>query len=70
MRYTLAVSAVAPSSKHFLLLPAAADQKPFVNKDLCNSKSAKTNCKEVRKVRNIRLASAWQLKMSGSFSRG
>jgi len=50
---TLAVSAVAPLSKHF---SAAANQKPFGNKDLCTRKSAKTNCKEVRAKR---LASAW-----------
>jgi len=37
----------------------------FVNKDLCTRKSVKRTIKEVR---DKRLASAWRLKMSGSFS--
>ena len=60
---TLAVSAVAPLSKEY---SAATNQKPFVNKDLWTRKSAKTN---FIRVRAKRLALAWQLKLSGSFSR-
>ena len=47
-------------------ISAAANQNPFVNKDLCTRKSVKQTIKGVRAKR---LASAWQLKMSGSFSR-
>jgi len=59
---TLAVSAVAPSQS----FSAAANQKPFVYNDLCTRKSLK---RTIKVVRAKRLASAWQLKMSGSFSR-
>ena len=38
---------------------AAANQKPFVNKDLCTRKSVK---RTIKVVRAKRLASAWQLK--------
>ena len=61
-RTTLAVSAVAPSYS----FSAAANQKPFVNKDLCTRKSVK---RTIKVVRAKRFASAWQLKMLGSFSR-
>ena len=53
-------------SRHHKAISAAADQNPFVNKDLCTRKSVTRTIKEVRAKR---LASAWQLKMSGSFSR-
>ena len=52
--------------RHCEAISAAANQKPFVNKDLCTRKSVK---RTVKVVRAKRLASAWQLKMSGSFSR-
>ena len=54
-RTTLAVSAVAASQS----FSAAANQKPFVNKDLCTRKSVK---RTIKVVRAKRLASAWQLK--------
>jgi len=44
---------------------AAANQKPFVNNDLCTRKSVKTNFK---KSESQRFASAWQHQMSGTFS--
>ena len=50
-------------SRHRKTLSAAANQKPFVNKDLCTRKSVKRIIKEVKAKR---LASAWQI--SGSFS--
>ena len=53
-------------SRHREAISAAANQKPFVNKDLCTKKSVK---RTIKVVRAKRLASAWQLKMSGSFSR-
>ena len=53
-------------SRHRKAISAAANQKPFVNKDLCTRKSVK---RTIKVVRAKRLASAWQLKMSGSFSR-
>jgi len=53
-------------SRHRKVISAAANQKPFVNKDLCTRKSVKQTIKEVRAKR---LALAWQLKMSGSFSK-
>ena len=43
----------------------AANQKPFVNKDLCTRKSFK---RTLIRVRDKRLALAWQLKMWGRFS--
>ena len=60
---TLAVSAVAPSWSYST--SAAANEKPFVNKDLCTRKSVK---RTIKVMRAKRLASAWQLKPSGSFS--
>ena len=53
-------------SRHRKAFSAAAIQKPFVNKDLCTRKSVK---RTIKVVRTKRLTSAWQLKMSGSFSR-
>ena len=53
-------------SRHRKAIFAAGNQKPFVNKDLCTRKSVKRIIKEVKARR---LASAWELKMSGSFSR-
>ena len=54
------------SARTTLAVSAAANQKPFVNKALCTRESVKRTIKEVRAKR---LASAWQLKMSGSFNR-
>ena len=53
-------------SRHREAISAAANQKPFVNKDLFTRKSVK---RTIKVVRAKRLASAWQLKMSGSFNR-
>ena len=46
-------------SRHRKAFSAAANQKPFVNKDLCTRKSVK---RTIKVVRAKRLASAWQLK--------
>ena len=53
-------------SRHRKAISAAANQKPFVNKDLCTRKSVK---RTIEVVKAKRLASAWQLKMSGSLWR-
>jgi len=53
-------------SHHRKAISAAANQKPFVNKDLCTRKSVK---RTIEVVKAKRLASAWQLKMSGSLWR-
>ena len=53
-------------SRHREAISTAANQKPFVNKDLCTRKSVK---RTIKVVRAKRFASAWQLKMLGSFSR-
>jgi len=53
-------------SRHREAISAAANQMPFVTKDLRTRKSVK---RAIKVVRAKRLASAWQLKMSGNFSR-
>ena len=45
--------------RHRKAISAAANQKPFVYKDLCTRKSMK---RTIKVVRAKRLASAWQLK--------
>ena len=53
-------------SRHREAISATANPNPFVNKDWCTRKSVK---RTIKVVRAKRLASAWQLKVSGSFSR-
>ena len=53
-------------SRHRKAISAAANQKPFCKLRLCTRKYVKRTIKEVK---TQHLASAWQLKMSGNFSR-